>query len=258
MNSTQLKYLLRSGSLRFVRDHHAAYEPGALSTYAWKGNKVWYRPGTSDTELIYKILLRRGRKGEYAIEPNVLTAIGDVETVLDIGANIGISTLYLAMMFPQARVFAFEPVTDNFSMLERNVQPLLRVKAIPVALGERDGTIDFFSSDHATNFGGFSRFEAGSDVGRKTTMPMRHAGRQLAELGVTKADVIKIDVEGSECEILTALGNEYLRHTKYVTGELHGHRDFELLATLSEHFKISVKKNLQDRLFMFRALNRTL
>jgi len=252
------KYLLRSGSLRFVQDHYRAFAPGAVSSYVWKGQTVWYRPGSSDTELIYKILLRRGLKGEYAIEPKIMAAIGEVRTVLDIGANIGISAVYLATLFPQARVYAFEPSPDNLILLERNTKPLRRVQTLPVALGERDGTLEFFCSEAAANFGGFSRFEAGSDATRKTAVPVRHAGRQLAELGIAGADIVKIDVEGSEWEILSALGDEFLSRTKYISGELHGHRDFELLAMLSRHFHIAVRKRLRDRLFMFQAVNKAL
>ena len=253
----RLKYLLRSGSPRFMRDHYRPYVPGALSSYTWNAHTVWYRPGSSDTELIYKILLRRGAKGEYAIEPQTLAAIGEVRTVLDIGANIGVSALYLATLFPRAQVFAFEPLPENFAVLRRNVEPLKRIQALPVALGERDGTLEFFSSEAAANFGGFSRFAAGSDTGRKTAVPVRHAGHQLAELGIAAADVIKIDVEGSEWPVLSALGEEFLSRTKYIVGELHGERDFELLAMLSRHFHVALRKRLQDRLFMFQAINRS-
>jgi FkbM family methyltransferase len=253
-----LKYLLRSRSPRFVRDHYRRFSPGILSSYQWNGRTIWYRPGSSDTELIYKILLRRGLKGEYAIEPKVLGAIGEVRTVLDIGANIGVSAIFFATAFPQARVFAFEPAPDNIPLLRRNTEPMLRVQVVPVALGEADGTLEFFSSEAAPNFGGFSRFEAGSDVARKTAVPVRHAGRQLAELGVGGADVIKVDVEGSEWEVLSSLGDEFLSRTKYIMGELHGHRDFELFSLLNRHFQIAVRKRLQDRVFMFQAMNRGL
>ncbi len=252
-----LKYLLRSGSPRFVRDHYGAFAPGALSSYHWQGRTIWYRPGSSDTELIYKILLRRGLKGEYAIEPGILAALGEVRTVLDIGANIGVAAVYLASVFPEARVYAFEPSPDNVPLLRRNTEPFGRIQALPVALGERDGTLEFFSSESASNFGGFSRFAAGSDAARKTTVPMRHAGRQLAELGIGGADVIKIDVEGSEGEILGALGDEFLSRTKYIAGELHGQRDFALLGLLERHFHIAVRKRLRERVFMFQAVNRS-
>jgi len=252
-----LKYLLRSGSPRFVRDHYRAFTPGTLSSYVWKGRTLWYRPGSSDTELIYKILLCRGLKASYAIEPKLLAALGEVRTVLDIGANIGVSAVYLATLFPQARVLAFEPSPANLALLQRNTAPLGRIEVVPLALGERDGTLEFFSSEAAANFGGFSRFEAGSEAGRKTAVPVRHAGAQLAELGVAGADVIKIDVEGSEWEILSVLGDEFLSRTQYIAGELHGHRDFELLAMLERHFHVAVRKRLQDRVFMFQAVNRS-
>jgi FkbM family methyltransferase len=252
-----VKYLLRSRSLAFTRDHYRPFAPGALASYEWRGRTVWYRPGSSDTELIYKILLRRGLKGEYAIEPGVLHAIGEVRTVLDIGANIGVSAVYFAAAFPQARVFAFEPSPDNLAMLRRNTEPLGRVQTVPVALGEADGTLEFFASEAASNFGGFSRFAAGSDAARKTAVPMRHAARQLAELGVERADFIKIDVEGSEWEILSTLGEDFLSRAKYITGELHGHRDFDLLALLDRHFHVAIRKRLRDRVFMFQALSRS-
>ena len=252
-----LKFLLRSRSPRFVRDHYRAFSPGVLSSYQWNGLTIWYRPGSSDTELVYKILLCGGLKGEYAIEPQVLAALGEVRTVLDIGANIGVSAVFFSTLFPRARVIAFEPSPDNVDLLRKNTESVGRVEVVPLALGERDGTLELFSSDAAANFGGFSRFEAGSDVGRKTAVPVRHAGRQLAELGVAGADVIKVDVEGSEWEVLSSLGEDFLSRTKYIAGELHGHRDFELFSLLDRHFRIAVRKRLQDRVFMFRALNRS-
>jgi FkbM family methyltransferase len=258
MINSGFKLLLRSRSLSFLRNDRSAYVQGAESTYVWNGHPIRYRPGTSDTELIYKILLKRGRKGEYAIDSVALGMLGDVSTVLDIGANIGISTVYFAGLFPQARVFAFEPVPENFSLLERNTRHLQRVLAVPVALGEFDGTIEMLHSDVPNNFGGYSRTPTGSDTARTLRVPMRAARRQCEELGITGADVIKVDVEGAEWEVFSDLGPTFLSRSKFIVGELHGRRDFDLLGLLSEHFYISVRKNLSDRCFMFQALNRSL
>lgn len=258
MIDSPLKVLLRSRSLRLVLDDRRAYLPGVESTYTWNAHRISYRPGTSDTELIYKILLKRGRKAEYAIDPSVRAAIGEVRTVLDIGANIGVSTLYLADLFSQASVFAFEPVPENFALLERNTRHLKRVRALPFALGESDSMVEMMHSDVPSNFGGYSRAEAGSNKARLLRVPMRAARRQCEELGIVTADVIKIDVEGAEWEVLTDLGPAYLAGTKFITGELHGRRDFELLGVLSDSFQISVRKKIADRCFMFQALNRGL
>ena len=45
-----------------------------------------------------------------------------------------------------------------------------------------------------------------------------------------------------------------LRNTSWITGELHGNQDFELLHYLNNlGFSISMKKNIDNRLFMFHA-----
>jgi FkbM family methyltransferase len=258
MIESGFKLLLRSRSLRFFLDDRKPYRPGVVSSYRWNGQPIWYRPGSSDTQLIYTILLRRGRKGEYAIEPRVQTALGMVRTVLDIGANIGVSTLYLARLFEHARVLAFEPIPENFSLLQRNTAHVARIEAFPLALGEADSMIELLHSDAPNNLGGYSRIPAGSNTQRSLRVEMRAARRHCEELGIDAVDVIKIDVEGSEWEVLTDLGSAFLSRCKFIMGELHGRRDFELLNLLSEHFHISVRKRLGDRCFMFQALNRVL
>ena len=65
---------------------------------------------------------------------------------------------------------------------------------------------------------------------------------------------MKIDTEGAEYDILSSLNDEILLSILWITGELHGNRDFELLNYLNNMgFSISVKKLIDDRLFMFNA-----
>ena len=46
----------------------------------------------------------------------------------------------------------------------------------------------------------------------------------------------------------------FLKKTSWITGELHGNRDFELLNYLNDlDFSISLNKNIDNRLFMFNA-----
>ena len=41
--------------------------------------------------------------------------------IIDCGANIGLSVIYLKQLFPTATILAFEPDNQNFSLLSRNV-----------------------------------------------------------------------------------------------------------------------------------------
>ena len=61
---------------------------------------------------------------------------------------------------------------------------------------------------------------------------------------------------GAEWEILTALDAALLKSARVIMGELHGRRDFELLAFLQPAFHIGAKKQLRSRLFNFFAVNR--
>src|SRR5262249_33507838 len=108
-------------------------------------------------------------------------------------------------------------------------------------------------SDSATNFGGFSFFEAGSRQDRKISVKVREARGFLDELGVGPIDLIKIDTEGSEFEILTALRPQRLQSVRWLSGELHGQRGFELLHYLSQWFDLSHQKPLHSRLSVFEA-----
>ncbi len=94
-----LKVLLRSRSLAFTRDRSPErFAPGALASLRWRGRTVHYRPGSSDPEVIYKILLKGGKKAEYFVPESAAPRV-----IWDIGANIGAAALYFAERFPQAR-----------------------------------------------------------------------------------------------------------------------------------------------------------
>jgi FkbM family methyltransferase len=250
-----LRFLARSRSLRLLTDRRRAYRPGTLGSYRWRGIDLAYRPGSSDVELIHEILLR-GREGEYAIPPGWGYDPGAVRAVLDIGANIGIAAVYLASIFPNARVFAFEPVAENLELLRKNTRSLPRIATIEAALGAADGERRLYSSIVPTNFGGFSLYEPGSDVRSSRTVRVHNAQRMADRLGIGGAEVIKLDTEGAEWEILTALSPQFLGSTQLIFGELHGERDGELLGFLSDRFDVGTRPQVGGRRSNFCAVRR--
>ena len=70
-------------------------------------------------------------------------------------------------------------------------------------------------------------------------------------------ELIKIDVEGAEYDILAAFEPRVLERVRWITGELHGNRSFELLEFLSRWFDVETRKTLGKRLFNFLARNRS-
>jgi FkbM family methyltransferase len=127
---------------------------------------------------------------------------------------------------------------------------------VEVRLGAQDGDLKLLDSNDDANFGGFSAHHLGVNPVSSKIVPVRHAARCLADLHIAKVDVIKIDTEGSEWEILTAMDHEVLRTVRLILGELHGRKDFELLAFLQPMFDLGMKKQVKNRLFNFYAVNR--
>ncbi len=58
----------------------------------------------------------------------------------------------------------------------------------------------------------------------------------LPEIGIKKASLIKIDTEGAEYDMLKAMDPEMRQSVGWIIGELHGIRDFEILAYPSPFF----------------------
>jgi FkbM family methyltransferase len=247
------KLLARSRSRAFVRDTLGPYDPEPKAM-DWQGMRLHYRPGSSDPWMIYNHLMKPRHRDEYAPPKEAGLAPESVRTVLDIGANVGITALYFSEIFPRASIYAFEPVPDNYALLQKNTANCARIRGFNFGLGAADATLELYGSDNPSNFGGFSLHAAGSNVEKKTSVRIRNAAGALQEAGVGEVDVIKIDTEGAEYDILTALPEQTLRSAKYIVGELHGNKDFALLEYLSRWFDVGARKKLSSRLFNFQAV----
>ncbi len=128
----------------------------------------------------------------------------DVRTIVDIGANIGASTLYFAEKHPQARILAFEPFLESYELLVRNVQGLPQISTFNLGLFDRDKQVPLRLGlqDSVTNSIGVGR-ETSND--KHVPINLRDARTVLTELGVSEVDILKVDTEGCELPIFRSL-----------------------------------------------------
>jgi FkbM family methyltransferase len=132
----------------------------------------------------------------------------------DIGANVGLYSLYAAKRAPGVRVYSFEPHKINFATLVENI--LLnalgeRVHPMAIALGDATGYfhLNYNSMDSGTSM---SQLGHSSLPGNREFTPklreLVHAVTldSLVESGQIPApDVIKVDVDGNEMKILAGM-----------------------------------------------------
>jgi FkbM family methyltransferase len=132
-----------------------------------------------------------------------LPFIGDVGVVLDVGANCGAFSVHIARLHPEAVVHAFEPGSRARELLERNVAAYPGVVVHPVALAADDGELPLHLD--ATDIGQSSLHPPDGSSGPTELVTVRSAAGWVAEHGVERIDVLKVDVEGAEIEVLDGL-----------------------------------------------------
>ena len=134
------------------------------------------------------------------------------DTVLDIGANIGMVTLWLSKLVGNnGKVHAFEPNPMLQKILEETLKynSVSNIRLHPIALGSEEGSLELRIP--RLNAGAASlirnRELSNCDV---IKVPVRPLSKIVVEEGIKSVRMIKIDVEGFEAEVLQG-GQEVLR-----------------------------------------------
>ena len=246
-----VKVWMRSRSLRFCANMVRQTPNSSLARLRWSGRDIFYRSGTADPFVLYQVLLKSGKKAEYyvpaALKPKV---------ILDIGSNIGASIIYFHEQFPNAKIVGFEPHPETFRILEKNVAQLSGVTVFNYGLGASQHRIAVPADQ--VNFGAFNTRGQFKDRGHPAApveCEVRRLDEILRELGIAQVDLIKIDCEGAEADVFSTLPDEILNQSQWIVGEFHDHTGFEVLARLSPHFHLDLKKKMFRQRFRFHACN---
>jgi FkbM family methyltransferase len=161
-------------------------------------------------------------------EPMIMRTMQEVVqpgwTVVDIGAHIGYSTLLLAKCVgPKGKVIAFEPLTQNFKMLEENIRlnQHTNVFAENLALMERPGQIELRSATPgALTWVASTATDAAAAVESQRVNAVTfdgYAGRN----GIARVDFVKMDVEGAETDVLSGMTGILERDRPVLLIEIH-------------------------------------
>ncbi len=123
------------------------------------------------------------------------------KVVFDVGANVGDWSVHAAVAFPEAAIHAFEPVPDTYRALARSAASFDgRVTANPFGLADKDGSIALTVMADDNTLSSIVALHEGQ--GRQVDCAMRAGDAYMAEHGIDRIDLLKIDVEGAEHLVL--------------------------------------------------------
>jgi FkbM family methyltransferase len=153
--------------------------------------QVWLRTTSGDFFVLPEVFLDES----YYIPPALLRRC---TTIIDAGANVGLTTLYFARVYPSAHFVCVEPVRGNLELLRLNTRSLgARVRVVEGALSGTPGTLVF--ADSAWSWGGKVSDSAMGYSVRAYTMV------ELLEMAnLDHIDLLKLDIEGAERSLLSS------------------------------------------------------
>ncbi len=125
------------------------------------------------------------------------------DVFFDVGANVGVYSLYAASLFPEMLIYAFEPMEANYRALLANYgmnDDMVGIITARMAIGNREGRCCFAAQDKtAGSSGGQATDGEEGDEARISSID------SLVNWGYDCPDYVKIDIDGQELEVVKGM-----------------------------------------------------
>ncbi|MEJ8842225.1 FkbM family methyltransferase [Lacibacter sp. H375] len=171
---------------------------------------VYLRSKTYDSNIFYQIFIDE----ELEISYN-----GTIKTILDLGGNIGLSTLFFLRKFPQAEIITVEPASNNFNLLTKNTERYSNVKRLHAGVYSKDCTL------YLVDIGkGEASYRVVEDAGTclvMDTINCMSIDSIRKKFQLQHIDLLKMDIEGSEEACVINAPIDWLFDTTYFMVEIH-------------------------------------
>ncbi|WP_156754866.1 FkbM family methyltransferase [Actinokineospora pegani] len=203
--------------------------------------------------------------------------ISDGDTVVDVGGNIGLFTLFAHHEAEDVKVYAFEPAPPMFEHLSANAERYgVNAVLVNAGLSDADGTAELTFYPRSSGMSSFhpdteeernnliaiignQGDDAGADLDELMdvrleavpfTATLRSLSSVIREHGITRIDLIKIDVQKAELAVVRGIDDEHWPLIRQVVLEVHDGADgrVELLGDLlrDKGFRVVA---IQDELY---------
>jgi FkbM family methyltransferase len=242
-----------------ITKHFARFTAGAASsmsnfttiTHRYKSRVLRLTVPRKEAFLIGDIFLRE----EYQLRK--LKGVFGKTTVVDVGANVGLFTVFIAMNIPGAAIHCFEPSNALHEAFRANTAAFPNIFLHPAALSDHDGRETFYL--HPQHPGQSSlkfREDSRQDAPLvEESVTVQDAGSAFDALQLDSVDILKVDTEGSEVAILQSLGRR-LDRVKHIYIEYHSEADKDTIHGLLRNFQLLHDQKRGEGVGVLRYMHR--
>ena len=174
--------------------------------------------GSMNDNMVHRLYLRYGTWAtclQYLLSTLFANGPG---TFIDIGANIGLTTIPIAMVNRKIDLYAFEPESNNYLFLRRNIignAVELKIKTYNLALFSENCTLDMELSsdnmgDHRVRRQPITNLDGNSynEITRRTVkIQARKLDSVLNGPDLIKPIILKVDTQGAEVQVFSGATN---------------------------------------------------
>ncbi|MGH7101048.1 MAG: FkbM family methyltransferase [Acetobacteraceae bacterium] len=120
--------------------------------------------------------------------------------VLDLGANVGLASLYFAKNWPKAQIIAVEPEEENYRVMCGNLAEIENIMAVQAAVASEDGAVKIANPD-APAFAKRTELVAHETTGSIAALSVQSLLRMAPQGSLPF--IVKIDIEGFESNLFS-------------------------------------------------------
>lgn len=184
--------------------------------------------------------------------PDLPIGIGQNDVVFDVGANIGVFSIYAALR-TQNKVLAFEPVPANYILLTTNVNAnsLANIQVVTKAVSESHKVVEMLMFEKEMTGCRIPSPTMDRDVDSRQMIQVECVtiAEAMDAFSVDRIDFLKLDCEGEEFAILYGLEQAVLGSIGTIALEYHDNVGKGFSADLarylaSKRFQVCIRENL--------------
>lgn len=199
---------------------------------------------SSDSDVFQQIILEQ----EYQFVTELISKNNiEVKTIVDAGANVGYTAIYLSHFYKNAQLMALEPNENTFRRLKHNVE-LNKVPNIILHQKGLWGKNAYLKADNSFRDGQAWSFRLEETTNESEKLFEVTSMNSLMELHqLVSIDFLKIDVEGGEKEIFNSEADlSWLSAVKVIAIEIHDEFDCreDIETILKKQFDLSYSGEL--------------
>lgn len=171
--------------------------------------------------------------------------------ILEAGAQFGEDTQWMAEFWPKGMIYAFEPLPDSYSLLQKTVDKLTNVSIFNKALSDKKGKFNFYVAGGASSLlrptPAFNNDYFHADLDKPILVECICLDEWARENGISHIDFMWLDMEGNEISALKG-GMDLLKTVKLIYIEVNFNKFWENCA-LYEDVKSFFEQNGFDEIW---------